>query len=261
MSEAVNPYSPPSSNVRMPEQPKSSGQLMAEPRAVGAGSSITWLVQGWRLVKEDFGIWVLMILAALGINIVLGFIPIIGSLASSLLSSVFLAGFFIAGRAAENGRSVEFTMLFEGFKTNFAPLVGISALSLALGAVGGFAIGIGMYFLIANLASIDPTQIEQLYSNTYFWGMVIIGAIYFAWVVMLLWFATPLVALNNVPVFKAMGMSQKACFYNILPLLLCSIMAIILFAIGALALLVGLLVVLPVLMGAYYKSYQQIFLK
>lgn len=261
MSEAVNPYSPPSSNVRMPAQPKSSGQLMAEPRAVGAGSGIAWLGQGWRLVKDDFGIWVLMVLTMLVINIVLGFIPIIGSLASSLLSSVFLAGFFIAARAAENKQPVEFTMLFEGFKTNFAALLGIGALSLALGAVGGFAIGIGMYFLIANLVSIDPTQLEQLYSNTYFWGMVVIGAIYFAWVVMVLWFATPLVALNNVPVFKAMGMSQKACFYNFLPLLIFSLAAVLLFILGALALLVGLLVVLPLLMGAYYKSYQQIFLK
>lgn len=262
MSEAANPYSPPRSNVRLPDQPFSSGQLLAEPRAVSAGSGAQWFAQGWELFKQDIGIWILMILTLLGINILLSFIPFIGSLASSLLSCIFSAGLLMAARAREQGKPVEFTMLFEGFKSKFAPLLGLGALCFVLGIVGGILVGVGVGFLAAaSFQGSDPSQLVALFSSPFFAVIVLFGAVYFTLVFMLVWFATPLVALNDVPVFKSLGMSFKACGRNLLPLFVFGLIATVLIIVGALPILLGLLIVLPLLFTTFYKSYQHIFLK
>ena len=262
MSEAANPYSPPRSNVRLPDQPFSSGQLLAEPRAVSVGSGAQWFAQGWDLLKQDIGIWILMILTVLGINILLAFIPFNSSVASSLLSCVFSGGLLLAARAREQGKPVEFTMLFEGFKSKFAPLLGLGALCFALGIVGGILIGVSVGFLAAaSIQGNDPAQLAAVFSSSYFGAIVLFGAVYFTLVFMLVWFATPLVALNNVPVFKSLGMSFKACGRNLLPLFLFGLIATVLIIVGALPIFLGLLVVLPLLFTTFYKSYQHIFLK
>jgi len=261
MSEVVNPYSPPRSNVRLPDQAKPS-QLLPEPRAVSAGSGAQWFAQGWELLKQDIGIWILMILTVVGINILLGFIPFIGSLASSLLSCVFSGGLLMAARARDQGQPLEFTLLFEGFKSKFGPLLGLGALSFALGAVGGLLVGVGVGLLAAvSTQANDATQIGSMFSSPFFVAIILFGAVYFTLIFMLVWFATPLVALNDVPVFKSLGMSFKACVRNFLPLLVASLIALVLLLVGALPILLGLLIVLPLLATTFYKSYQHIFLK
>ena len=203
-----------------------------------------------------------MILTVGGINILLSFSPFIGSLASSLLACVFSGGLLLAARAREQGKPVEFTMLFEGFKSKFAPLLGLGALCFALGIVGGILIGVSVGFLAAaSIQGNDPAQLAAVFSSSYFGAIVLFGAVYFTLVFMLVWFATPLVALNNVPVFKSLGMSFKACGRNLLPLFLFGLIATVLIIVGALPIFLGLLVVLPLLFTTFYKSYQHIFLK
>lgn len=258
MNEAVNPYSAPRSNVRLPNSPINANELLPEPRSLSARDGLQWVTAGWSLIKKDLGIWVLMILAWIVINIVLSLVPFVGSLASSLLSSVFFGGFLIAARAGDQGERVDFMSLFVGFKENFAPLLGLGAISFGLGIVGGLLVGVGMWAALMTGSFTDP---NQLFSSPIFWGLALFGTVYFTWVMMLLAFATPLVALNNVPVFKSLALSQKACIYNIIPLLVFSIVAFLIVMLGMIALIIGLLLALPVLTGAYYKAYQQIFLK
>jgi uncharacterized membrane protein len=78
---------------------------------------------------------------------------------------------------------------------------------------------------------------------------------------MLFFFATPLVALNQVPVFKALGMSFKASLRNFLPILVYGLVVMILAILGAIPLFLGLLIVIPMIYVSSYAAYRQVFLK
>ena len=78
---------------------------------------------------------------------------------------------------------------------------------------------------------------------------------------MLFFFATPLVALNQVPVFKALGMSFKGSLRNILPILIYGFIIMILIILGAIPLFLGLLIVIPMIYVSSYAAYRQVFLK
>jgi uncharacterized membrane protein len=111
-----------------------------------------------------------------------------------------------------------------------------------------------------ELIQSDMSRPEDLLSgvNT---GLVAVGVILLLLVMMLFWFATQLVALNNVPVFQALSMSFKACLRNPLALIVYSLLVVVLLILGVIPLLLGLLVVVPWLFASMYVSYRQIFLK
>ncbi|TXH68292.1 MAG: hypothetical protein E6Q83_14480 [Thiothrix sp.] len=262
MTEITNPYSPPRSNLRMPEQPIRQFQLLAEPKAVPAGFGWNWITQGWTLMKPDLGIWILMLLSVAAFHILLSFVPFIGGVATTLLSPVFAGGMLMALRTADQGQAVAYSSLFAGFSTKFAPLLGLGALNLLMWLIIVAIMGVlfWAFFMIygADTAAFD---MQTSFSTTAISIAMLLGLIAFVAISMLLWFATPLVALHDVPVFKAMGMSMQACLRNIVPLLVYSLVAIGLIFLGALPFGLGLLIVFPLLLAAFYKSYQQIFLK
>ena len=120
---------------------------------------------------------------------------------------------------------------------------------------------IGGAFVGMNMDSMDPNMTpEQLLSgvNT---GLIAVAMILLLLIMMLFWFATQLVALNDVPVFQAIITSFKGCLRNPLALLVYSFVIAALMILGALPLLLGLLVVVPWLFSSMYISYKQIFLQ
>lgn len=262
MNEAANPYSPPRSNVRLPDQPPSPSQLLSEPRSVSAGSAFTWISQGWALMKPDLGMWVLITLAFIIMNILLSFIPFVGSLITNLLSAVFLGGVLMGVKGSEQGQRLQFSSLFAGFSTNFAPLLGLGALSTVMWLLLGLILGLVFWIFLLTLgAGTDAVDLQSSFTGVSISVLTLLALVGGILISMLLWFATPLVALNDVPVFKALGLSFKGCLYNLGPLFLYGLASVGLVFLGALALGVGLLIVFPLLIAAFYKSYQQIFLK
>ena len=55
---------------------------------VDAGRGWGWITEGWRLFASAPGVWIVILLIYLGINVVLSLIPLIGGLAYLLLSPV-----------------------------------------------------------------------------------------------------------------------------------------------------------------------------
>jgi uncharacterized membrane protein len=92
-------------------------------------------------------------------------------------------------------------------------------------------------------------------------GLIAVGVVLLLFVMMLFWFATQLVALNDVPVFQSLTMSFKACLRNPLALLVYMLLVLLLLILGMIPLLLGLLVVVPWLFASMYVSYRQIFLQ
>lgn len=255
-----NPYSPPKSDVTPPPLPNDGLELLAEPRAVPAGTGMSWFSESWSMVKSNLGIWILITVALFAIQLVLGFLPIVGDVISGVLGPVLTGGILMGARAVAGGQPLRFDYLFEGFKQKFAQLAGLGGITL--GVMFLFGIIVGGAFVGMNMGELqtDMPNPEAMLSKANL-GLIAIGVILLILVMMLFWFATQLVALNDVPVFQSLSMSFKACLRNPLPLVLYCLIAFMLLLLGALPLLLGLLVVVPWFMCSMYVSYKQIFLK
>ncbi|QTR50572.1 BPSS1780 family membrane protein [Candidatus Thiothrix anitrata] len=279
-----NPYSPPRSDVTPPPLPSSSGELLAEPRSLSAGAPFQWLGEGWTLIKANLGLWILIALAWFAIQILMGLVPVLGDIASSLLNPVFMGGIFLGLLTADRGGVLRFDCLFEGFKQKFAPLLGIGALTLGvlflfMIIMGGLLVGTS--FDAIKDGTFDPAQL---------WGGLSVGLLAVAVIIgillmMLFWFTTQLIALNDVPVFESLSRSFQGCLRNPLALLVyilavAVIMLVLLLppgllimaqvsAGGSMALLVvamlvlfvEMVIIMPWLFGTMYVSYKAIFIK
>ncbi|MDD3352391.1 MAG: hypothetical protein PHD22_01890, partial [Zoogloea sp.] len=81
------------------------------------------------------------------------------------------------------------------------------------------------------------------------------------WVLLItaLWFAAPLVVLRNTPPLDAMKMSLSACFGNFGAFVLLGVIIYVLIWVAMIPAGLGVLILIPVLAGTLYASYQDIF--
>lgn len=260
MTDNNNPYQPPKADVTPPPAPVGSMALLAEPRSVSAGSALEWLSESWPMVKSNLGIWIMITLVLFVIQFAMGLVPLFGDIASSLLGPVFTGGILLGVRGIAGGEALRFDSLFAGFKEKLTPLLGLGGLTL--GIMFLFGVILGGVFVGMNMDNLQgkPVTPEDLLSglNT---GLIAVGVILLIFVMMLFWFATQLVALNDVPVFQSLLLSFKGCLRNPLPLMFYLLLVVLLAILGALPMLLGLLVVVPWLFASSYVSYRKIFLQ
>jgi hypothetical protein len=255
-----NPYSPPKSDVTPPPLPAGDMELLDEPRTLPVGAGISWLSESWSMVKNNLGVWILITLVLFVIQVILGIIPFVGDVVSSIIGPVLTGGILLGVRAIDGGESLRFDYLFEGFKQKFAPLAGLGGLTLGVMFLFGIIIGGAFVGMNMNNLQTDAPNPEAMLSGMNI-GLIAIGVVLLIVVVMLFWFATQLVALNNVPVFQSLSMSFKACLRNPLPLLLYSVAMVVLLVLGMIPILLGLFVVIPWLFSSMYVSYKQVFIR
>jgi len=114
------------------------------------------------------------------------------------------------------------------------------------------------YFLAMYAGQeLDPATLASNPSNMVmgFIIMMVCGVL----IAMLSWFATPLIALQSVGVFKAMGMSFKACLKNWLALTVFGFVMVFWMIVSIIPLGLGLFVLLPIISISIYTSYRKIF--
>src|ERR1700676_248574 len=85
------------------------------PRAVDAGRGAAWWSEGWRLFTPAVGPWILIVVIGFVLNVILAFIPILGSIASHLLFPLLVGGLLTGGRAIDRGGPLTITALFRVF--------------------------------------------------------------------------------------------------------------------------------------------------
>jgi uncharacterized membrane protein len=76
---------------------------------------------------------------------------------------------------------------------------------------------------------------------------------------MAIWFAPPLVMFRNVAPLEAMKASFRVCLKNLMPFLVYGVVLLVLFVLAAIPFGLGFLVLIPVLIGAQYASYLDLF--
>jgi hypothetical protein len=181
-------------------------------RTVDAGQATAWIVEGWGLFKQAPGIWIALLLIYFVIAVVAGFIPVIGSLAMSLLAPVFSYGFLAGARDQQAGQGLKIEHLFAGFRSpQLGKLVMLGLLSLAVGVVLALLAGFGMAGAVMSGGESGAGLGAML-------GSLIVLVLVLV-LIAALFFATPLVGFAGMAPVEAVKLSFAATLQNWLPLL------------------------------------------
>jgi hypothetical protein len=249
----MNPY-------KAPESPVADVSVAGggDPVGVPAGNGWQWIADGFAFFKQQPGMLIGIIVVWFILYFMVGIIPVLGGLATMLLTPVLLGGMMLGFRAMDRGEGLTFNHLFAGFSNNTGNLFVIGVLQLAAFVV---------IFLIAGLAvgfSMLPAMMMggRAGSGLSAAGIALAALIVLGLMVpvyMAVWFAPALTVFRNLSALEAMKTSFGACLKNILPFLVYSVVVILL-AIGAsIPLMLGWLVLGPTLLAAIYTSYKDIF--
>lgn len=228
-------------------------------RSVAPGRGWQWVVDGFRIFRNQPLTWIVLAIVATIISL-MSAVPIIGIVITLLLPAL-MAGLMLACATTDNGEEPEFSQLFAGLKTHASPLVTVGGVfltgniimgSVTLGVAGNEAL---MILLGKSGADVETTR-RAAYSLLR--GLAI-GLAVFLPFLMATWFAPLLIVFRNTPPVEAMKLSLAACWRNSMPLLVYGLALTLLWIIATLPLMLGLIVLLPVLVCSIYASYQDIF--
>lgn len=265
-SSSVNPYRPPSATVADVREPGAATQFGVPAAKVNAGRGANWIGEGWTLFKVAPWMWIVALLIVAGIQIVLGVIPILGNIVSMLIGPIFMVGVLAFAHGIAQGEEADVGKLFIGFKEKLGTLIAVAGLYIVM-IVAVIAVGAIVTLPLlggANLLNAaSPEQAMQaLMEGVGGAGMLIAMLAIFALtlpVVAAYWFAPGLVFYADMGAVAAMKQSFSACLRNWLPFLVYGILASLVILLGALALVIGLFVALPVLMASYYAMFRDLF--
>jgi len=260
MSE-INPYRAPESHVADVAVTRDDSGFIARGRAVDAGHGWEWIARGFGLFKRQPAMWIGILVVLVVIFFLMALVPLLGPLATMLLSPVFGAGIIIGCKALDEGGALEFSHLFAGFKRNTGNLIVTGLLYMAalfITAIPVMAI-VGMTFLkVLTGMGGDPATMVGQSLGTFVIGWLLWMALLVP-VLMAYWFAPTLVALHDVAPVEAMKTSFFACLKNIIPFLLYGVILLVLSVLAAIPFGLGFLILGPVIVASIYTAYRDIF--
>ena len=245
-----------------------NAEFIADGRTVPAGNGLSWIGTGWGIFTQSPLAWIVSAVILIVISIALGFIPILGSIISYILFSVFAGGLMLGCQAQHEGRPLEIGDLFAGFKEKVGPLILVGVLFIAavlvllVIAAVLFGVFLGSTGVLTGLMSGDQDAIGKLMAGSVA-ALVLIGLVILALYVpiaMAFWFAPSLVALQDVAPVAALRISFFACLKNFVPFLLYGVVFLVIAFIAILPFGLGILVAFPLLYASTYAAYRDIFL-
>jgi uncharacterized membrane protein len=259
-----NPFAPSRADLTPPRAEPEEDALQA-PQSRPVGHGWLWITEAWKLFKAQPGAWIGAVVLFYIILILVSIVPLVGGLAVTILAPMLSAGLVIGAHQQSREGRFEISHLFAGVSQSPGPLalVGLVYLLLAL----GIALITGLLFaaVFASMGSsmdpstMDPNDIGLFLANPIVLLPVLVAMLLGVPLAMAMFFAPSLVALDQIPVFKAFGLSFSGCLKNILPFLIYGLVAMVLVILGSLPLMLGLLVVVPLLSIAIYTAYRDIF--
>ena len=233
-------------------------RFSAEGRRVAAGRGWEWIVEGFALFRKQPGIWILAAVVFCVISIVIGMIPLLGSLANALLFPIFAAGLMLGCKALDQGGELEIAHLFAGFKRNTSDLVLVGVFNLVGWVVVGLAVvavvggGVVMTVLRGGTPGAGMSIVSMLIA-------MLLAVSLLLPVYMATWFAPALIVLNDVPPVAALKASFYACLDNWIPYLLYGVVVLVLGIVAAIPVGLGYLILIPVMIASVYTAYRDIF--
>ena len=226
---------------------------------------------GWKLVSKHLGYYIGAGIITVIISMAVGFIPIVGSFANSLvISPCFTASaIYITWRISKGLGWTDFGDMFKGF--NYVTPVMISTLIQTFVMV---AIAVLCFFsLIPELIDLwqmsqgsgafqNQEEISETFQNIFFNAKVILLFCFFMLamlVISIIWaFKIHFIVIYKMDAWPAMELSRKISAYNFFPLLGLFIVIGLIFIVSLLPCGIGMLFSLPFSFGAIYSAFAQI---
>ena len=235
-------------------------EFIASGRTVPAENGWKWIVQGWNLFKRAPGIWIALMVVFIVISIVLAFIPVLGSIASFVLTPVFTAGMMIGCRALDEGGELKIEHLFAGFRERFATLLTVGVLYLVavvvIALVAGLVTGVKLFSLMGG-GAVDPGAAVSAALSILLALLVMLALL--VPVFMAIWFAPALVVFQERGAVEALKASFGGCLKNIVPFLVQGVILLAASIVASIPFGLGWLVLGPVLVASIYTAYRDIY--
>ena len=240
------------------------------PRLLSAGEGAAWWGESWRIFCAAPWAWLAIFVVFVLLSIGLVMVPIVGSIAHTVLTPVFAGGVMLGCHALAQGRPLTIGHLFEGFQGGrFAPLLTLGLLWLAvlfviaIVMVGTVFRTLGASGLAALMnAGSTTTTIDYTALMSAGAAILIVGivAVVIALLVaMAYWFAPALVVLNGEPPVAALSKSFGASWHNFGAFLLYGVIYIGLAIAASIPFGLGWFVLGPMLVGSCYAGWRTIF--
>ena len=237
--------------------------------------SFTWPAEGLRLWRRNPGLLTFAVFAMDLLVTLISALPLAGPPLAAMSVPMFLVGQLTICRALDEGRTAAPDMLQAGFRKPIAA---------RLAVVGGVMF-IGSLLAVTATLALDGGVLRELFEGTLLQNRqpedisllptFLYLAVFMAPTLMLCWFAPILISMWHVPPFKAMVFSLIACTRNWLVLLAFAALVFIVIgplialfatllgqlapALGILAMLVLIAILLPTLIACYYLQARDIF--
>lgn len=266
MSSPLNPYRPPEATVTDLPEYGSDVLFRAPAIRVDAGRGVSWISEGWALFKRAPVMWIVALLILLALQMLLGLLPLIGTIASVLIGPLFMAGVLAFAHGLASNEEADLGRLFLGFREKTGPLVTVALLYFVLIVAVFVLAGVALFVLLGSASVFNVADPEAMVSSLMAGtsGLLVLAIVLAALAAMFLvaaayWFAPGLVLYADLGAVAAMKASFAACLRNWLPFLLYSIAGLFVLLGGMLALVIGLLVAVPVLMASYYACFRDLF--
>lgn len=216
----------------------------------------------FNLWKKNFGPLVGVTLLVLFIQLMLGMIPVLGSLAGLFLNGVFYGGLYYYYLGKQRGEPRELGDAFAGFSRAFVPLMVVSLLTtlLLIGVLLIFAgptfIGFFQAVLEAGQHNTQPTlpEVSPLALAGCFVGGLIVFYLSVAWA-----FAFTLAVDKRVGPWTAMELSRRVVSKQWFRVFFVLLLGAILAMLGVFGLLIGVIFTLPLAFGAIVCAYEALF--
>lgn len=181
-----------------------------------------YLSSGWSLFASKMGGFIGFTFLLVLINIVLGVIPVIGTIASFVVNAPLAAGYYIVAKKLMNGEETQFGDFFKGFDY-FLPL-------FLAGLVSGIFIVLGLMVLV----------IPGIY--------LMIGYM----------FTAQFVVHKNLSFFEAMEMSRKLITKQWFMFFALTVLMILINSVGLMLLGIGILFTVPFTICALAVAFDDI---
>ncbi len=251
-----------------PVPPAPAPSWPREPRRLAASRGTSWWGEGWRIFTAAPLPWLGIVAVSVLINLVLSVVPMVGWIASTVLAPVFAGGMMLGCHALARGQPLEFMHLFAGFQGDrLSPLALLGAIMagfvvVAMLVTGVLVFGAGGWAMMSGFAGyshgpgmgmgLAKLGVAALLGSLL--GLVAVSLYMLAW-----WFAPSLVALNRAPPIDALKASIGACFANLGALTVFGLVFIGLAIVATIPMGLGWIVLLPVMIGATYASWREVF--
>ena len=241
---------------------------------VPAGRGVGWIAQGWQTFTASAGMWIVLTLVWILLNMVLYALPFVGQLVAWFVAPTLAGGLLLAAADARAGRELDLACLFRPLTDPATrnPVLILGGISLGAN-LGAMVLGVVLFVAAAGTALVrhhggslpmDPAQVQVDPSLLFALGgmVLLIGLVVFTLVLLitiLFYFAIPLVTFEAQDAGRAIGVGLRGLLRNWAPLTIMGLLYIPLGILATVPLGLGWLILIPMTFGMWHASYRDVF--